>query len=308
MICFNLSPKQYRNAIKEIRRLNDAIEKKAKERDLKEHHLKYDVYRPKIIALEKELSEETNKVATEFEAFKEKQEQEIAPNQKVIQGTKDILSLIETSFNLRHLSVELYAYQDKDDQGNYYRDANNNYERRQIFYTPIDTIAQDQYKNIQVFIVKTKKPTNKYALTIQGQSIFKDEKLTDILPRRNEYINGLNENTNIRFVLKKAPSVEVLQEWYDKNKTRDLLKDFFIKHANLELEYEAARALFKSPEWKILYIENLRDVQTHHGDDEYEDYTALIRTLPENPKDMALLVGHMKTEDGRKMLERFLKE
>jgi hypothetical protein len=301
-----LTPRQYRDAIKEARRLRDAIEKKAKERDLKEHHLKYDVYRPKITALENELFEETNKVTAEFNSFKKRQDQIAALVQKAIEGTKDVLSLIETSFNLKSLSVELSAYRDKDDQGNYYRNAKGDYERRQIFYTPIDTIAQDQYKDIQVFIVRTKKPTNKYALTIQGRSIFKDEKLTDILPRRNEYINGLHENTNIRLILKEASTIEALQKWYARNKA-GLLKDFLIKHADFEVQYEAARAFFKSTEWKILYIENLRE-RYHQFDNEYEDYTTLIKILSGDPKDLALLVSQMKTEDGKKLLERLLKE
>ena len=301
-----LTPGQYRNAIKEARRLRDVIDKKAKERDLKTRHLKYDVYQPKISALEHELNEETEKAITEFNAFKERQDRLVDLVQKGIQGTKDVLSLIKTSFNPRGLSVELYAYRDKDDQGNYYRNGNGDYERRQIFYTPIDTIAQDQYKNIQVFIVRTTKPTKKYALTIQGNSIFKDEKLTDILPRRNEYINGLHENTNIRLILKEAPTVEVLQKWYDKNKA-GLLKDFFIKHADLEVQYETAKALYKSVEWKILYIENLRN-EHNRSDDEHSDYTNIINILSTNPKDLALLVGRLKTEDGKKLLEHLLKE
>ena len=204
------------------------------------------------------------------------------------------------------LPIKIYSYRDKDDNGNYYKDDNDNYEKRKIFYSPIDTLAQDQYKNIQVFIVRNKKPINKYTLTVQGRSLFYN-RLDHILPERNSYIQGIDENTNIRQTLKEAPTVEALQKWYDKNKA-GLLKDFLVEHAKLEMLYEEAKALYKRPEWKALYVELWRDNHANRNEDEYNDYTAISTILFRNPKDLVLLVGQLKTEEGKKMLEHFLKE
>ena len=55
-----------------------------------------------------------------------------------------------------------------------------------------------------------------------------------------------------------SPDGRGLQKWYDKNKA-DQLKDFLTKHAELEVRYEEAKALYKNVGWKILYIESLRD-------------------------------------------------
>ena len=303
-----LTPRQYRDAVKEARRLRDAIEKKDKEQGLKKHHLEYDVYRPKITALENERDDELRKVTAEFEAFKQKRELEIAPNSEVIKDVAEIANLMCIAIGAPDddLPIKIYSYRDKDDNGNYYKDDNDNYEKRKIFYSPIDTLAQDQYKNIQVFIVRNKKPTNKYTLTIQGRSLIYN-RLDNILPERNSYIQGIDENTNIRQTLKEAPTVGALQKWYDKNKA-GLLKDFLVEHAKLEMLYEEAKALYKRPEWKALYVELWRDNHANRNEDEYNDYTAISTILSRNPKDLVLLVGQLKTEEGKKMLEHFLKE
>jgi hypothetical protein len=322
-----LTPRQFHEAVKEIRRLREAIDKKDKERGLKEHHLKYDVYQPKIIALEKERDDEIRRVIAEFEAFEEKRNQEMTPFIDSVFNVTEITNLMSIAIGAPDdLPIEIYSYRDIDDNGNYYKDGNGNYEARKIIYSPIDTLVQDQYKNIQVFIVRNKKPINKYTLTIQGKSLFYN-RLDHILPERNSYIQGIDENTNIRQTLKEAPTVEALKKWYDKNKAH-LLKDikstgdknlndlsgrmdfghFLVEHAKLEVQYEEAKILYKRPEWKALYVELWRNDHTHQGDDEYNDYTVISTTLSRSPKDLVLLVGQLKTEEGKKMLEQFLKE
>ena len=298
-----LTPKQYRDAVKAINKFDADLINKEHEYNAKEHHIQYEIYQPKIRALENKRDTEIKKVREELETFKAKQEEEKVPNQDIINETKEILSLMDLSLTSVNnaLAIEVYSYQDKDEKGNYYKDEYGNYEKRKIIYKPIDTIVQDQYKNIQVFIVRNQKPVNKYTLTIQGISLLLNER------RGKYYINGIRENSNIRQTLKEAPTIEALQKWYNKNKA-GLLKDFLVEHVKVEEMYEEAKALYKKIEWKVLFIETWRNNHTHRDDDEWNDYTAISNTLSKNPKDLALLVGQMKTEDGKTMLARLFKE
>jgi hypothetical protein len=297
-----LTPTQYHVAVKTVKRLQADIDKKEKERATKKHRIEYNVYRPKIQALEAEMSKAIQNVNTEFINFEANQKEAIFPNLNVIGAVKEIVNLMHIAFDVTDLSVRVNSY--------YYRNGAGDYEGRKISYTPIDTLVRDQYKNIQVFIVRNKKPINKYTLTIQGISLFHN-RLDHILPERNSYIQSIDENTNIRQTLKEAPTVEALQKWYDKNKAgllKDFLKDFLVAHAEIEIQYEEAKVLYKRSEWKALYVELWRDEHIHQGDDEWNDYTAISNILSKNQKDLVLLIGQMKTDEGKKMLERFLKE
>jgi hypothetical protein len=299
------TPGQYRDAITTIKMLEAETEsKKTKQNSLK-HHLQYEVYQPKIRAIEKERDEALEKVTIDFNSFKAKQEELLKPNREVVRGIKECISLMRVD-GTQDLTIEIYSYRNKDEDGHYYRNAEGGYENRKIFYTPIDTIIQDQYKNIQVFIVKNGKPTNRYTLTVQGKSIFHN--LTFVTAKDWRcYVNGVIENTNIRLHLKDAPTTEALQKWYDKNKA-NLLKDFFLaEHAQVEKRYEEAKELYKKTEWKILYLKQLQD-ECRVGEDDFNDYKALIKILSRSPKDLVLLVNVMKSEEGKRMLERLLKE
>jgi hypothetical protein len=289
-----LTPEQYRKAKAESKRAHKEIDLKDSKKDKDISTIQYDVYRPKIHELERLRDEEVEKVKKNFSEFKTKREQENQPNIEIITATKRIMSLFEIIIHTPDLALEVYTYSDRDDNGNYLRGN-----RRQIHYTSIDTIAQDQYKNIQVYIVPNKKPINKFSLTIRGNSLFA-KVLND--ERRNGYINGLNGRSDLSIVLKEGPRAEDLKNYYEKRKENTLL-DFLATHTKVESEYEEAKKLFKALEWKLLYIEHLIE---NHSDN--ADFKKLHKILSTNPRNLPLLTGQLESDTGKDLLEYFFKE
>jgi hypothetical protein len=201
-----------------------------------------------------------------------------------IKEVKNIFSMMTIAID--GFTVEapkLYEYSNRDASGNYINPS------RKVYFNPIQSIREDDYSNIQLYIVPNKKPTNKYSLILAGNfPLFRCE------PGRNFRFYGYgtpahDEGCDIKLILKEAPSEETLTEYVTKN-----LKKILEKVPNKELDeyiqtYETARVYLQNDTWKIAYYEDQKyyyENHYSHGTDtpEYKNILKTLKNLQQKSK------------------------
>ena len=161
-------------------------------------------------------------------------------------------------------------------------------------------LVNDQYKHIGVELNSERRsPKNKYSLTLTYNSIFK-HRFDKIFYRRNEQ-------------LKKAPTIEELKVWFEKNKTKLVSQDFLQAHAQYEVEYEKAKELYKTKEWKLAYWLHKKDyyenqVSTGTSTEAYKGILEILTILKTPRKNLTLLLADIVTDQGKKELFERIKD
>jgi len=234
--------KEYKNNQKEIKKINDNLGK-SREKNKKEiYKIRYDIYDKKITALQDERNKKINKLNDEFKKIEIKEKEKIEKLSVHISKVKRILEFIRINKKgVRELDFKAYSYY--------------GYPREKHYLKPIDTIADDKFKKIQVFICENDKPKNKFSLCVVGMTIFNDDVL------KIPYSYGLHISKedgyfNIGLGLKDLPREQELKDFYGKNKD-NILKEFLQEHKKAELEYkEVLENYINKKEWIKLYLEN----------------------------------------------------
>jgi hypothetical protein len=241
-------------------------------------------YRDKIYALEIERNGKT-------EAIETQRNTQINTIEEQSKLSAEIIKRVEQLFKFMHLSIEGFDVPTPD--VHYYNNSMDASNKRVQVY-PIATLREDKYNKIYLYILPNKKPTNKFTLKIEGYS-----------PLGNE------RNWHGERDVKNAPTQEALIEYAKKNidKIRATLPSNLDE---LAIEYETAVELLKDKNWWILYLENRKNYYVSHYSGgtttpEYKDLCAIYNQYKKNPKDMVLLVGQLKSEEGRQILEILLK-
>jgi len=147
----------------------------------------------------------------------------------------------------------------------------------EIFYEPIESIVQDLYKTISVYITENRKPVNKYNLLIIGNTIFNE----DVMNLKHDYgLDVLTDHANIQIYIKSASSKEALQEYFNKNKTK-IVQKILEEFNTAEQEYKETLELFNQKEWKIAFLQYQKlyyEIRYSHGT-ETEEYKDIVRKL-----------------------------
>jgi len=240
--------------------------------------------RDKVYALEDQIRDIKRKSDSAIEDLKEKLKEYEAsrgrePFDKDIQDTQDLFKCIDIS--LRPSS------------------------RAEVKGT---VLADDPYKQIFVYIAKSRKPVNKFSLVIAVHSIF-ERTFEDLFP--------FNQETS----LKDGPTEEALTSWFEKNKSSfkiprrrsgDIsIKDFLGMHKTLEGKYEDARSAFLDKNWqraywiyKKDYYENFYSHGTSTG--QYKEACEMLELLNTLPQDLPLVLPEVKSESAKEWVKQEL--
>lgn len=274
----------FNNANKEIEKLNGLEKEHDKVCDKKINDIYWKYYDLKR-ELDKKESAEKEVVEKEKEAYKNKIDSEKEPHIDITRDFKHTCKLFGVLLSERRLEF-------KD---NFDRDEMN----------IIDMVADDEYKKIWVYAARSHKPKNKWSLVIRMKSVFGW--------KFNDEFGDTDRN------LKDLPTEEELKVWYEKNKnnlrwkwgnTTKYLSDYLERHTCLEKDYEKAKELWKSKVWQRAFWLHEKDYYKNNvsrgtDTDEYRDICLLLDTSKIN---LPLLVGQMKSDEGKKEFERRLKE
>ena len=241
---------EYKNSLKQIKEFNEKIVILDSAQQKETYRLKYDVYQPKIRAIEKERDDMLETVKAKNEAEVQELNNFITSQRVIVKEVEQIYALIDLYMgNLENPykpGVYLYTYSDIDEQGYYISN------KRKIYYQAIESLGVDAYKSTALYVVDNGKPTNKYSLVLAYSTIFNN----DILHKQWVYINKVNkENCTNIIILKEGPDKDKLISWYRKNDLPTEVKNLFDIHKKLETKYEEAVELYAIKEWKKGYLQ-----------------------------------------------------
>lgn len=274
---------EYNDAKKQVKKLNalkDSHDKQCgaeiREIDWKYRDLKRD--------LDEKCMKETGVVEKRKEEYKNKIKSQLKPYYEIINDT-------ETTYKLFEVLIS-----DNSDMDFEYR-----FDRESpvIIDTPVDT----QYLKVWVYIMGNNKPKNCFSLKIRVKSMFQWQFEEFRIDSRN---------------IKDLPTEKELELWYEKNKNNlrwkwgvsfVYLPDILEAHADLEQKFEKARELWKQKSWQRAFWLHKKDYYENHytsgtDTDEYKDICLLLKTAWIN---LPLLVGQIKSDMGKKELERRMK-
>jgi len=281
----------YRDAQEQIERL-DGLESKHNDKcrdETREISTKYWDMKRKI---EDRECKEVRVIENRKEKYNAKCKLERVPYQKVINDMEEIFKLMDV-----HIDEEKNKFE-----------FNNPYKE----YIFVDTVVEDKYKAVWIYIKCNDKPKNKFSLMVKVGSIFQ-WKFADY------HISSR--------VLKDLPTEAELRAWYKKNRNNIrwgwcshmvFLNQILEEHASLEEKYEQAVEFYKDRRWQGAYWLHQKDIYEKHyhidpyvmiynGKDEYVEVLEMLLLLRTVDKKLPLLIGSIKSESGIRELERRLK-
>jgi len=274
---------QYQQAEQELKKL-DVADTTLRERQDKET----DALRDEYWELEQKLRDRKNSEETKLTKRHEKEKEKISkqeqPHVAITNEHSRIMTMMETSKDYEKPEVKVYKFDyPRDEKGEVIHVQRGNCleypDRIEIPYTPIDTIKDDKYAKIHIFITDNGKPKNKFSLSLAGHTIF-PEKI--IKPPHNYGYNFNTDHTNIIMTMADRPTKEELKAYYERNK-KGILKQFLAEHKEVEQEYENIIANTDNKQWEIAYWNNKKDYYENHYNrgTEQPEYKQVMEKLKE---------------------------
>jgi hypothetical protein len=203
--------------------------------------------------MERALCDRKDKEYEIIEDIHKEQDNEI---QKRMEPHTKILS----EYNKILIFMEIYKSEKNPNDFIVYRYEGYYPDQKKKSYIPIDTIKNDKYAKIQVFITPNSKPKNCYSLVIAGRTIFYESII------RPPYTYGCDCNhdgANILFNPIDKPTEDELKAYYKKRK-QSILKEFLDEHKKIEKEYEEVIKNTSNKQWEIIYWEYQKDYYENH--------------------------------------------
>lgn len=279
---------QYREAkqrVEDLHKEQDKLHEKQEKEDRKIDEFFWELERSLKVRENKERKE----VQSRHEGENSKIKKRIEPHEKILEQYKRILDFMEISKNreLNSFDVHLFDYP-RDEKGEIKRILKNNCscypERVEIPYTPIATIKDDKYAKIQVFIVESGKPKNKYSLIVAGNTIFSGMIKDNLWRKYSDHLSW-HSNARIKYasiekVIADKPTEEELKTFFERKKPY-ILKEFLEQHQGIEREYEEVIKATNTPEWELAYWENKKDYYENHYNrgNETDEYKEVLKNI-----------------------------
>jgi len=268
--------KSYKSVSKLIKELTEKVSNLTEERQEKETKICYDIYQPKIKALEKEMVDKINELSLTTNEKVGAIKAEIKELNVVVQKVRRIFQLVQVvkdeEKDPKNLEVKVYFYSDRDEAGNYTS------KRREVYFQPVKVLFDDEYRKINVYLVQTEKPVNKYALIIRGKSIF--ENYRELIESSYGYVGRINGNASISVTVKEGKTEKELLGWLAKNEQK-VIAMCPVNFEELVADYGDAKELIKEKQWQVAYLEYRKFCYEHnysHGT-EKEEYKQIIKEL-----------------------------
>jgi|ERR1035437_9031863 hypothetical protein len=143
------------------------------------------------------------------------------------------------------------------------------------FYKIIDSPLNDDFLNLKVVIYNNVKPKNKYSLVLVGRSIFGRRENLIKYPYSYRCDLRIEPGANIETTLKDAPTIEELEAFWQKIKTKEF--SFTPEHNKLVEDYKWVLNNCQTKEWQLEYwLQRKEEVANwSHGKDTKEYKEAL---------------------------------
>lgn len=138
-------------------------------------------------------------------------------------------------------------------------------DKQKLFYNPIASIADDDFKKVLVYLTKNDKPKNKFDLVILGNTIFVN-RCSDNNPLKLPYTYGLNAHTdqcNCIFLVKSFSSKIEAVNYFEKHKKK-LSKNILSMFTETEEQFNKVIAELKASEelqkaWRIASLKDKKE-------------------------------------------------
>jgi hypothetical protein len=243
--------KVYRTSLKRIEELSKLKEQEKKKAEDQKWHLEYDIYAPKIQALEDKRDKELNNI-TELANKTVENIQELIKSQGiVVKEVEAVYAMIDVHRNnlekpFASDEMNLYMYSSKNAKGYYVTPSIS----IKVIICSREVVASNKYLAMYLYTVENDKPVNRYSLVIAYRSMF--PMFNDV--NRTDYINKIHTEGCQMGVLREGPDADDLVAWYRKKGLPQNLKDKITLHQKLEIAYEEAVQLYEDKEWKMGYL------------------------------------------------------
>lgn len=274
---------QYQQAKQELEKLN-AEDTTLRERQDKETEVLRGRYRELEHKLRERKNNEEIALTKRHEKEKEKISKQEIPHVAITNEYSRIMDMMRISKDYEKPEFKIYKFDyPRDEKGEVIRVQRGNCldypDKIEIPYTPIDTIKDDKYAKIQIFITDNGKPKNKFSLSVAGHMIFPEE---IIKPPYNYSYNFNTDHTNIIMTMADRPTRKELKAYYERN-GKGILKQFLAELEKVEQEYENIIANTDNKQWEIIYWNNEKDYYENHyrGETERPEYRQVIKKLKE---------------------------
>ncbi len=227
-----------------IKELSANSENLRKSNDTERWHIKYDIYEPKIRALQSELNESITKLDNETKTKQDQITSNIKELNQVINQSKRIIQFLQLNVNNQDLTI--------NDDNIIVRD---NY-RIETHKESLGVIFQDSGLLLKAYIISNKKPSNKYSLVVYGNCVFYPAYDYDnpLLKIPHDYIDNAyvsKATYRIESSIKDMPTIADLKAWFDKNKSK-ILADFIKEYQTVKAEYEQIKQTYSLSDFEAL--------------------------------------------------------
>lgn len=236
------------------------------------HQLEYDVYRPKIAALEKERDDKVAGVKALHDNAKKVRTEEIEQLSKVIDRVRTIFSVLRASnkdLNINDDDIHV----------------------RSGLKESLGLLYQDMHIQVKLFIVENGNPKNKFSLLAFGK--------TDINTWKPPYSYGLPTYENGWYSLKAGiatlPTVEEARQSAILSKAR-ILKRLLDGYVEARDEFDGIKASYKMDDFERLFVQKCTncDFRVSIFEDQLQkcprcDKESMQRVL--HPVDANVLIG-----------------
>ena len=183
------------------------------------YRLRYDLYAPKIRALEDERDHIMQGNTADYEKDRDLKQKEIEELYLVVNQVRRILTFL-------HLERPADMAINDDDVQTYH-------EKQKV---SLGYIYEDDYFRIKLFIVENDKPMNRYSLIALGRTIFTEDQLK-LTYGYGLFIN-IKKRCQLQEILREGPSVEHLLTWLKKQPESRLI-------SKLKGDYDEVKAAYQ---------------------------------------------------------------
>jgi hypothetical protein len=295
--------KTYLNATSKLKSFNKSLEGLHERHENAERKIKSNYWKLKR-KLEDEESRLTTELKTKYDGYESKIKSRMITHKDFLKTIENFTELVDTYVCGRELlflipADELLLYINQE----WYEDDKIEFERRLSTSDPwlsepgykkaffgtdaiLETIVEDKYKSIAVCFHQTRKPTNKYDLTLHISSIF-------------------NKRNSFSFTLKSGPTTESLKTYWERNKNKISIKpnwrgfwsslkfavdsklhqtitEIIENFKTLEQSYEQAIENVKTnPDWKLIYLQEKKYYyeNNYSGGTRTDEYRLICKLL-----------------------------